>query len=470
MGALREAAPPRLYIAADGPRLDQPEEDALCEMAREEALKVSWPCHVKTLFRERNVGGPLGIPAALDWFFSHEPEGIILEDDTVPVRDFFRFCDCLLEYYKETPRVMHITGNNFHVGLRYGKASYFFSCVPHFWGWATWRRAWQCYEEYVSLPGLDSFLENQLPRFVDRSAIRSWRAVFKRTRNSPPGHWDYKWMYAIWQSGGLCVTPKLNMVRNIGCGDGATHFQSPFIWMYLKTRGMGKVTHPEAVERNLEADRVVSRLWGTDFCDSVVAYLRESFLRLKSGEFAGFVEMLGLIKRFYGMRALLKGLRATVPKSLDLRLRQEVLFHGDGRGSRDGRGTRFLMDDWSLPEPWGVWSDGPVAKLRFRLRPKPACKVVLGIQLYAFVPLQSSVREVDVSIANKLIDRWRFDPANASGEKRLVVDQEMIDSDGELEIGFHVLKPESPSEFGLSNDVRELGIRLVSLVVNTEND
>jgi hypothetical protein len=459
MGALREAAPPRLYIAADGPRLDQPEEAALCEMAREEALNVSWPCEVKTLFRERNMGGPLGIPDALNWFFSHEPEGIILEDDTVPVREFFSFCDCLLEYYRETPRVMHITGNNFHVGLRYGKASYFFSATPHTWGWATWRRAWQCYDEYVSLPGLDSFLENQLPRLVDASAIPNWRTLLTGYRSSPPGSWDPKWQYVIWQRGGLCATPQVNMVRNIGFGDDAAHFRSPFIWMYLKTRGLGRVTHPEVVGRNPEADWVDSRVCWGDFPCNVDASLREAFLRLKTGEFAGFASMLSIIIRFYGMPAILKGLKRLWHNSLPLRLREEVVFH------RDGRGSGFLVQGWSHPESWGVWSDGPVARLRFRLSPRPAGKVVLRIQLQAFVPVQSSAREVDVSIANRPIDRWRFDSGNHSGERRLVADQEMINSDGTLEIGFHILKPESPSQFGLSNDARKLGIGLVSLIV-----
>jgi hypothetical protein len=109
--------------------------------------------------------------------------------------------------------------------------------------------AWQRYEEYVSLSGLDSFLENQLPRLVDPSAIPRRRTVLTNYRNSPPGSWDPKWQYAIWQRAGLCATPQANMVRNIGCGDGAIYFQSPFIWMYLKTRWPGEGDAPSGCRK-----------------------------------------------------------------------------------------------------------------------------------------------------------------------------------------------------------------------------
>lgn len=467
MGALREAAPPRLYIAADGPRPDQPGEAALCDLARQEALKISWPCEVKTLFRDRNMGGPLGIPDALNWFFAHEPEGIILEDDTVPVRGFFRFCDYLLEYYRERPQVMLIRGNNFNIGLRYGNASYQFSNLSICWGWATWRRAWQCHAEYVDLPGLDSFLENQLPQLVHPASIPWWRFAFTHMRNSPPGHWDLKFQYAIWQRGGLCVRPRVNMVRNIGWGDDAQHLRSPFIWMHLKTRGLRRITHPDTVKINSEADSAETRLFYFVFLGNshrkIDAAIREAFLRLRTGEFGGLVAMLGLMKRFYGMRSLLKGFNTALHNlQLIVRPGQEVLFDESGQGSR------FLAGGWSTPEHWGVWSDGSFAQIRFHLRPRPISKVVLRFQLLAFIPLESSVREIDVAIGNKLIDRWRFDAATSSVGKSLIVTQEEIGSGGLLEIGFNVLKPESPFEFGLAPDGRKLGIGLVSLVVDAE--
>ena len=80
--AIKKAKPPRLYVAADGPRYDYPNEAESCEIVRTIATNVDWECEVKTLFRETNLGCGLAVTSAIDWFFEQESEGIILEDDT----------------------------------------------------------------------------------------------------------------------------------------------------------------------------------------------------------------------------------------------------------------------------------------------------------------------------------------------------------------------------------------------------
>ncbi|MEB0303236.1 nucleotide-diphospho-sugar transferase, partial [Mucilaginibacter sp. 5C4] len=97
---IRAAQPSRLYVAADGPRAQKAGEDVLCERTRAITAKVDWPCEVKTLFRESNLGCKNAVSSAIDWFFNNEEEGIILEDDCLPNPDFFRFCDAMLDKYR----------------------------------------------------------------------------------------------------------------------------------------------------------------------------------------------------------------------------------------------------------------------------------------------------------------------------------------------------------------------------------
>lgn len=89
--AIRQARPPRLYVAADGPRSDRPDDTEKCAEARRIATEVDWPCEVKTLFRDKNFGCGPSVKDAIDWFFLNEVNGIILEDDTLPARSFFIF-------------------------------------------------------------------------------------------------------------------------------------------------------------------------------------------------------------------------------------------------------------------------------------------------------------------------------------------------------------------------------------------
>jgi hypothetical protein len=57
MKAIRSARPQRLYVAADGPRADKVGETERYAELHRLATEVDWPCEVRSLFRERNLGG-----------------------------------------------------------------------------------------------------------------------------------------------------------------------------------------------------------------------------------------------------------------------------------------------------------------------------------------------------------------------------------------------------------------------------
>ena len=112
--AIRKAKPPRLYVAADGPRALGEREK--CEQVRRIATQVDWDCDVKNFFRDKNLGCRVAVSSAIDWFFENEEEGIILEDDCLPSQSFFWFCEELLERYRLDMRIMAVSGNNFQKG------------------------------------------------------------------------------------------------------------------------------------------------------------------------------------------------------------------------------------------------------------------------------------------------------------------------------------------------------------------
>jgi len=109
---IREAQPPRLYVAADGTREDRPGEAEKCEEVRKIATSVDWDCEVYPLFRDENLGCKYAVSGAITWFFENEEMGIILEDDCLPSQSFFWFCEELLERYRWDMRVGLITGFN----------------------------------------------------------------------------------------------------------------------------------------------------------------------------------------------------------------------------------------------------------------------------------------------------------------------------------------------------------------------
>lgn len=221
---IRQARPKRLYVAADGAREGRPQEKALCEETRRVATQVDWPCEVKTLFREQNLGCKVACSSAVDWFFENEPEGIILEDDCMPHADFFPYCDDLLARYRNDSRVMCISGSCFLPDLAGGTQSYYFSRYPWLWGWASWRRAWATYDvtmaEYLG-SDRDAFLRRVLPPGLPRRI--AWRRTMDRTAENKLDTWCSQWVYACLANTGLCTFPESNLVANIGFDERATH-------------------------------------------------------------------------------------------------------------------------------------------------------------------------------------------------------------------------------------------------------
>ena len=116
--------------------------------------------------------------SGLDWVFSLVEEAIILEDDCLPDPSFFPFCTELLERYRNETQVGLIAGFS-HLDESFPfQDSYVFSIMVGIWGWATWRRAWQHYDEHLrTWPQLraNGFLNNVL---ADKKAVDFWTRIF----------------------------------------------------------------------------------------------------------------------------------------------------------------------------------------------------------------------------------------------------------------------------------------------------
>lgn len=255
--AIRAAKPEVLYVATDGPRPGNHEDSAKVSRVRAITSQVDWPCLVKTLHRETNLGCKLAVSGAIDWFFQHESEGIILEDDCLPSGDFFPFCESLLTRYRDDSRIWSITGDNFQEGILRGEASYYFSRYPHVWGWATWKRCWAHYDADMSFWPAWRNTSGFAKLFRDTAERRHWKYLFDRVHAGEINTWDFQWVAAAWRKGTLTVTPQRNLVTNIGFGPDATHTRRPNTKMTVPISPLNceALQHPDNVAADQEADR-----------------------------------------------------------------------------------------------------------------------------------------------------------------------------------------------------------------------
>ena len=224
---LRELQPERLYVACDGPRATRAGEDESCAAVRAllapapEGL-IDWPCELERLFQPSNLGCRAGVTAALDWFFERASEGIVLEDDILVDPSFFPYCQELLERYRDDSRVGAIAANNHQRRPPADGSSYRFSIYSHCWGWASWRRAWQCYDR--DLKGWPAFREGRwLEQLGGRAFARTWGGWIEALAQGQIDTWDMIWQLSCWQQGFLTVIPAAELAENIGFDADATH-------------------------------------------------------------------------------------------------------------------------------------------------------------------------------------------------------------------------------------------------------
>lgn len=257
LGALSEVRPTRLYVAADGPRTDVSTDERRCDETRALVSDIDWPCEVRTLYRDQNLGTRAAVTGGIDWFFAHEDEGIILEDDCLPDRSFFRFAAALLDRYRDDMRVGMISADGFHPRRAKQRHSYSFHRYPYIWGWATWRRAWAMNEsEMKDWPALRA--TEWLAEIGDghNDFVEYWTKRFDEVHDRRLDTWDYAWVYSCWRHGLLSIVPTRNLVVNLGFGSEATHTKALDWRARLSLEAMEfPLVHPPSVESDPVFDR-----------------------------------------------------------------------------------------------------------------------------------------------------------------------------------------------------------------------
>lgn len=245
--SIRAAAPPRLYIAADGARKNRDGEAEKVERLRKYLVEhVDWPCEVKTLFRAENLGCKVAVSSAITWFFEHEEMGIILEDDCLPSASFYTFCNELLVRYKDDNRVWQVSGYNLLDSAYATKNSYLFSNFGFCWGWATWRRAWKHFDGEMTLwpEAKAQGITSSYPFMPSRNA--TWEETYQGKIDT----WDYQWNFTMASNSALSAVPVENMIKNIGFTPDATH-------TFVDDAGRGKLENKDIVFPLVHPDFVI---------------------------------------------------------------------------------------------------------------------------------------------------------------------------------------------------------------------
>lgn len=299
MKVLKHVTPPRLYIISDGPRRERTGEDRLVNNVRKYIEKnVTWDCNLIKIYADDNMGCDQRSVSGYNEVFQREEEAVLLEDDSIPNIDFYRYAEKMLDYYKDTPEVMMVSG--FNVAPEWGgeNKAYYFSYFPVKCAWATWRRAWQQFDswKYMYQKWDDKCLYDMLPRRI----ANIMRGRILANYNGWSG-WDSIWDFLMFYNKAYGVIPADNYVQNIGFGRSDAFHPAEFCPLLSKPYGNFPkcFSYRSSVVWDKKYDFYQSELRFVEGCDKNWRrfYLREQLLRFAKKYFP---------KRLYKSISILK--------------------------------------------------------------------------------------------------------------------------------------------------------------------
>ncbi len=219
--------------------------------------------NIKLILPKKNLHHRYAQPYALSEVFKKFPNVIVLEDDTIPNKSFFRFCNQLLIKFKDDKRISIISGNNFlnHRNFkRRNNDSYFFSKFTTTWGWATWKDRWEDSFDIKmkNWPNVkhegwmkDILLNEKSEKFLSKYIDRRFKLIDK--------DWDRAWQFANLINGRLTIFPNKNLITSVGQDKFATH-KNAKKWDRLPLEEMRfPMKHPEIIVADNKVDNFLTK-------------------------------------------------------------------------------------------------------------------------------------------------------------------------------------------------------------------
>ena len=222
--SIRKARPSTLFLYQDGPRLGNPSDEEMISRCREIVNSIDWSCTVYHLYQKSNFGCDPSGYISRKWAFSIVEKCIILEDDCVPSISFFGLCKELLDKYEDDRRIYRISGQNILGSYSPYYGDYFFTKGGSIWGWATWKRVideWDENYHFLEEPGIIDTIKYTYKK--SGVPAKKFLKTCKKHKKTGVEYFESIFSSSRILGSGLTIVPSKNMISNIGLSDDAVH-------------------------------------------------------------------------------------------------------------------------------------------------------------------------------------------------------------------------------------------------------
>ena len=210
----------KLFVYSDGPRDDQQSKSRVARV-RQYLRSLTGFRTVTIIESETNKGLANSVIDGVTAIVNKYGKVIVLEDDLEVSPDFLQFMNEALDVYVDEPKVMQISGHMFDVQFKNKKNILFLPFITS-WGWGTWKRAWDCFDESMSNYSKISE-DKQLQDRFNLDGAYDYFGMLQKQLNGKIDSWAIRWYLSVFFRNGLTLYPVSSLIRNIGHDASGTH-------------------------------------------------------------------------------------------------------------------------------------------------------------------------------------------------------------------------------------------------------
>jgi len=211
-----------LFIYCDGAR----NNDEASQVEETRRVVRDWFHPNKTLIeRDKNWGLANSVIAGVTDLCERFGRVIVVEDDLIVSPFFLNYMNTALRQYQNEPKVMQISGHMFSVDIQ-SECDAVMLPFTTSWGWATWDRAWECFDPTMS--GYEKIKADKALRY--KFNLDGGYPAFQMLENQKAGKvdsWAIRWYLSVFLAKGMVLFPNQTLVLNEGFDGSGSNCKTP---------------------------------------------------------------------------------------------------------------------------------------------------------------------------------------------------------------------------------------------------
>lgn len=213
------ASASELIIYSDGPKNDKASEKV--SEVRAFINNIQGFKSLKIVEHATNLGLAKSVIKGVSEIIDTYGRAIVLEDDLVTSPNFLTYMNKGLELYSEDEAVISIHGYVYPITLHTSEKTFFLKGADC-WGWATWKRGWDLFEE-DGLKLLNEVNSRNLATAFNFNNSYPYTKMLSDQIKNKNDSWAIRWYASAFIHNKYTLYPVKSLIKNIGLDRSGTH-------------------------------------------------------------------------------------------------------------------------------------------------------------------------------------------------------------------------------------------------------